>query len=64
MRSLWFMPMTYLAGIHGFAYFVPYLAFVGAAALLIGYSRKLRKGLVPVPVPAFAPQSELEMAPA
>ena len=55
--------MTYLAGIHGFAYFVPYLAFVGAAALLIGYSRKLRKGLVPVPVPVFAPRSELEMAP-
>lgn len=60
MRSLWFMPMTYLAGIHGFAYFVPYLAFIGVTALLIGYSRKMRKDLVPVP--AFAPQSELEMA--
>jgi hypothetical protein len=26
MRSLWFMPVTFVAGQHGFALFAPYLA--------------------------------------
>ena len=62
MRALWFMPMTFLAGIHGFAYFVPYLALIGATALVIAYSRKTRK--TRVLVPAYATASELEMTPA
>jgi hypothetical protein len=39
MRSLWFMPMTFLAGIHGFAYFVPYLLLVSAIAMILQMRR-------------------------
>lgn len=35
MRCLWFMPMTFLAGQHGFALFAPYLAVFLASAHLI-----------------------------
>ena len=31
MRSLWYLPLTFLAGAHGFALFAPYLAIVFAA---------------------------------
>jgi hypothetical protein len=31
MRSLWYLPLTFLAGVHGFAIFAPYLALVFAA---------------------------------
>jgi hypothetical protein len=36
MRALHFMPLVLVAGIDGFALFVPYLALVGAAAVLLG----------------------------
>jgi hypothetical protein len=29
---VWFLPVTFLAGIHGFIYFVPYLLFVATVA--------------------------------
>jgi hypothetical protein len=35
MRSLRYVPLAYLAGIHGFALFAPYLAFFVAASHLI-----------------------------
>jgi hypothetical protein len=25
MRAVWFLPLTFLAGVHGFALFAPYL---------------------------------------
>lgn len=31
MRSLWFLPFTFVAGAHGFALFAPYLVVVFAA---------------------------------
>ena len=46
MRSLWFMPLTFLAGVHGFALFAPYLAVV-FAALHLRSRRRARLALVP-----------------
>ena len=56
------MPMTYLAGIHGFAYFVPYLLFVGVLAMVIAQSRRVRRRSVPAV--AYVPVLEFEAAPA
>jgi hypothetical protein len=47
MRSLWFMPLTFLAGVHGFALFAPYLAVV-FTALHLRSRRRARAALVPV----------------
>ena len=52
------MPMTFLAGIHGFAYFVPYLLLVSAIAMLIQMRRSRQNALVP----ARAAVLELEPA--
>ena len=58
MRSLWYLPLTFLAGVHGFAIFAPYLALVFAALHLRSRSRA-RAAAVPVPValpvPALVP---------
>lgn len=35
MRALQFMPLVLVAGVDGFALFVPYLALIGAAAVVI-----------------------------
>ena len=59
MRTLWFMPMTYLAGIHGFAYFVPYLLIVATLALVMAQAKKAR---ALIPAPAAVPGLELEPA--
>jgi hypothetical protein len=64
MRSLWFMPMTFLAGIHGFAYFVPYLLLVGLLAMVLEQARRARPKPVPLPVRAYSPALEFEAAPA
>jgi hypothetical protein len=48
MRSLRYLPFAYLAGIHGFALFAPYLALFLAASHLI----HRRRGIQPIPVPA------------
>jgi hypothetical protein len=58
MRSLWFMPMTFLAGIHGFAYFVPYLLLVSAIAMVI----RMRQARHTALAPARAIVLELESA--
>jgi hypothetical protein len=46
MRSLRYIPFTYLAGIHGFALFAPYLALFLAATLVI----QRRRAAVPVAI--------------
>jgi hypothetical protein len=38
MRSLWFLPLAFLAGAHGFALFAPYVA----AILLAGHLLRRR----------------------
>lgn len=45
MRSIRYIPLAYLAGIHGFALFAPYLALFLAATLV------LQRRRTPVPVP-------------
>ncbi len=64
MRSLWFMPMTFLAGIHGFAYFVPYLLLVAVLAMFLAQARRARPKAVPIPVVVYSPSSEFEAVPA
>ncbi len=46
MRSLRYVPFTFLAGIHGFALFAPYLAFFMAVSHLI----RRRRAMAPVAV--------------
>jgi len=57
--------MTFLAGIHGFAYFVPYLLLIGLLAMAIAYARR-KRALVPVhiskPVQTVVAGSEFEFA--
>jgi hypothetical protein len=42
MRSLRFLPVVYIVGVHGFALFVPYALGVGAIALLVAHVKRLR----------------------
>jgi hypothetical protein len=51
MKSLRFLPLTFLAGVHGFAMFAPYATLAVAALLLANYRRRPRT-LVLVPVAA------------
>ena len=51
MRSLWYLPLTFLAGVHGFAIFAPYLALVFAALHLRALRRARAASAVPIPVP-------------
>jgi hypothetical protein len=47
MKSLRYLPLTFLAGVHGFAMFAPYAAiFLGIVHLI----NKRRRKLVPIPV--------------
>lgn len=58
MRSLWFMPFTFIAGQHGFALFAPYLAaFLAVAHLTRGWRRKAVAVTVDVPVTAIPAMS-------
>lgn len=54
MRSLRFLPITFLAGQHGFLFFAPYLALFLAAVHLM---RVRRRAMTPLLVlsPAAAP---------
>jgi hypothetical protein len=52
MRSLWYVPLAFLAGAHGFAIFAPYLAVVFAALHLRSRARARAlavAALVPIP---------------
>jgi hypothetical protein len=52
MKSLRYLPLTFLAGVHGFAMFAPYAAiFLGIVHLI----NRRRRRLVPVPIPARVP---------
>jgi hypothetical protein len=42
MRALQFMPLVMVAGIDGFALFLPYLGVIGAAAFVIGHFKSRR----------------------
>ena len=48
MKSLRFLPLTFLAGVHGFALFAPYAAFATAALLL--FRRRRQPALQPIPM--------------
>ena len=61
MRLIWFLPLTYLAGIEGFGWFVPYLLLVGAAAALLSRKRTARHA-VGVSIPVNSNLLELEPA--
>jgi hypothetical protein len=52
MKSLRFLPLTFLAGVHGFALFAPYAALATAAVLVL----RRRRQPVPVPVAAVVPR--------
>ena len=49
MRTLRLIPLTFICGVHGFAFFAPYLVMFLAAAHLL--KRKRTPVLAPVPVP-------------
>jgi hypothetical protein len=51
MKSLRFLPLTFLAGVHGFALFAPYAA-LAVAALLLAHRHQRRLATIPVPVRA------------
>lgn len=53
MRSLWFMPLTFVAGQHGFLFFAPYLAFFLAGTHLIRIRQ--RRGRVAVDATPASP---------
>lgn len=42
MRTVWLIPVAYVAGIEGFGWFVPYLLFVCAIATLRRMQRQSR----------------------
>ena len=52
MRALWFLPLTFVAGVHGFAVFAPYLVVVFTALHLRSRSRAKARARALVPVPA------------
>ena len=62
MRLLWFFPLTYLAGIDGFGWFVPYLLLVGMVAALLRRMRTIRRRAVRVSIPLPGNLLELEAA--
>jgi hypothetical protein len=49
MKALWFLPLAFIAGEHGFAFFAPYLAVFGAVVALL-QMRKARVVLATVAV--------------
>jgi hypothetical protein len=57
MRSIRYVPLAFLAGIHGFALFAPYMAFFLTANLL--FKRRRVEGAIPLPVPAPAQAGSL-----
>ncbi len=39
MRTLQFLPLVVVAGVDGFVLFIPYLALIGAAAVVLGRAK-------------------------
>jgi hypothetical protein len=54
MKSLRFLPLTFLAGVHGFAIFAPYAA-LAVATLLVANRRRRQRVLALAPVLVRAP---------
>ncbi|MCC6238803.1 MAG: hypothetical protein IT448_00665 [Phycisphaerales bacterium] len=50
MRMLHFLPLTFLAGVHGFAFFAPYLAVFLTAVVCLRRHRRAAPRAVPVPI--------------
>jgi hypothetical protein len=48
MRMIRFLPLAYVAGVHGFALFAPYLAVFLALAHFCRYAMARRVALLPV----------------
>lgn len=44
MRAVWFLPLAYLAGVHGFALFAPYLLL----CLATGHLLRRARGMTPM----------------
>ena len=63
MRIVWLMPVTYIAGIEGFGWFVPYLLFLCVIATVVRIKRQRVQRTAPVPR-AELPPSLLELEPA
>jgi len=65
VRALWFMPLTFIAGIDGFGWFMPYLlVVVGVAAVGRRVSRARRLHPLPAEIVSSEPgELELESAP-
>ena len=53
-KALLFLPLTFLAGTHGFALFAPYVALVLAVMHLRGRRRVPQPAVEPLPVPVPA----------
>jgi hypothetical protein len=63
MRIVWLMPVTYIAGIEGFGWFVPYLLFLCVVATVARMKRKRPQGAAPN-ARTELPSSLLELEPA
>jgi hypothetical protein len=64
MRVVWFFPLTYIAGIDGFGWFVPYLLLVSLAAAMLSYASHRRRFGAAFPRVVVRDLLELEAAPA
>lgn len=59
MRSLWMLPFTFVAGVDGFAIFVPYLVLVVLVAMIVRWRKNQP---IPVVVRAEIPPSMRDLA--
>ena len=55
MKSLRYLPLTFLCGVHGFALFAPYAALATAALLL--FRKRRQRALAAIPVAVAVPAS-------
>lgn len=46
MRTIRYLPLTFLAGVHGFALFAPYLAVAVAVTHVLWARRRRRDGIM------------------
>ena len=61
MRMAWFLSLTYIAGIDGFRFFVPYLLGVGMLSL---FCRRMPKRAPATVTETSAADARLELEPA
>lgn len=46
MRSIWMLPFTFVAGVHGFALFAPYLLLIATIGLVLKRRRAAAPAIV------------------